>query len=123
MDVLKKPEYAGVMHAIRPVAADDWDSPSEDEPGQDEIEDDMEGEQETITFDNLSALAPPDDDDGDVDDEDTESAMGDLDDLDGDTKMKDLCSVIQEASTGVVESTDAEYKRYIQVLPSSITHR
>jgi hypothetical protein len=50
-------------------------------------------------------------------DEDTESAIGDglnLDNLDGDTK---------EASTGVVESTDAEYKRYIQVLLSSITDR
>lgn len=121
MTILDEPQFAGVLRALHPVAADDWDSPAEDEPGQDEIDDDIEGEQETLAFDDLPDLVPPDDDDDDA--EDNESAMGDnsnaysksdlaQEDSDGDAKMNDLRAVIQEASKGVVESTDAEYRRY-----------
>jgi hypothetical protein len=108
MTILDEPQFAGVLRALRPVAADDWDSPAEDEPWQDEIEDDIEGEQETLAFDDVPNLVPPDDEDDDTKDE--ESVMGDDSGSDGNAKMNDLRAVIQEASKGVVESTDAEYR-------------
>jgi hypothetical protein len=130
--ILEAPEYAGILRALRPVATDidDWNCPTEDGPGQEEIEDDIEGEQETLAFDNLPALVAPDvnddndDNDNEDDNEDAASATGDSDadvdsdldgameDSDGDAKMSDLRAVIKEASKGVVEGTDAEYKRY-----------
>jgi hypothetical protein len=128
--ILEAPEYAGILRALRRVATDDWNCPTEDGPGQDEIEDDIEGEQETLAFDNLPALVAPDvnddndDNDNEDDNEDAASATGDSDadmdsdldgaveDSDGDAKMNDLRAVIKEASKGVVEGTDAEYKRY-----------
>jgi hypothetical protein len=106
--ILEAPEYVGILRAIRPVPADDWDSPAEDEPGQDEIDGDIEGERETLAFDDPLDLVPSDDDD-DAEDDESDSAE---EDLDGDTKMNDLRAVIQEASKGVVESTDVEYRRY-----------
>jgi hypothetical protein len=109
--ILEAPEYVGILRAIRPVPADDWDSPAEDDPGQDEIDDDIEGERETLAFDDPLDLVLSDDDDDDDDAEDDESDSAE-EDLDGDAKMNDLRAVIQEASKGVVESTDAEYRRY-----------
>jgi hypothetical protein len=124
MTILHEPQFAGVLRALRPVAADDWDSPAEDEPGQDKIEDDIEGEQETLAFDDVPDLVPPDDEDGDTEDE--ESVMGDDSGSDGDAKMNDLRAVIQEVSKGVVESTDAEYRRYSSTLihfdPNCLPH-
>ncbi|KAF7357671.1 hypothetical protein MSAN_01363700 [Mycena sanguinolenta] len=108
MSILAKPQYAGVLGVLRPVVADDWDSPIEDGPAQDEIDDDIEGEQQTMEFDDheVPDLVY------DSDDEDSEDEDSDADcDSDGDAKMKDLKAVIKEASKGVVESTDAEYKR------------
>ncbi|KAJ7774402.1 hypothetical protein B0H14DRAFT_3894547 [Mycena olivaceomarginata] len=69
----------------------------------------INGERETIAFDDLPDLVPPDDDDDDAEDEESDSAQ---EDSDGNAKMNDLCAVIQEASKCVVESTDAEYGRY-----------
>ncbi|KAJ7107690.1 hypothetical protein C8R44DRAFT_885104 [Mycena epipterygia] len=125
--ILDTPKYAGILRVIRPAAADNWNTAPEaelDEPGQDEIDDDLEGEQETFDF-NVPLLLRPgewDDDEMDSDSEDNGSdsdsgSVGLREDSDGDTRMPvvdmtAMRAVITEASKGVVDGTDAEYKRH-----------
>ncbi|KAK7033784.1 DNA breaking-rejoining enzyme [Favolaschia claudopus] len=92
MNVLDKPQFAGVLA-----------------PAQDEIEDDIEGEQQTITFndDSVPVLGSATNNEEDSGEDETLA-----EDRDGDVKMDDLRAVIKEVSKGVVDSTDAEYKRY-----------
>jgi hypothetical protein len=79
---------------------------------QDEIDDDIEGERETMDLEDL-----PEDGDVDMpalsapsDGEDSDEESGE--DVDNDLRMAALHAVIKEASKGVLDSTDAEYKRY-----------
>ncbi|KAK7033787.1 hypothetical protein R3P38DRAFT_3498502 [Favolaschia claudopus] len=113
MNVLDKPQFAGVLGAIRPTTVslsfDDDDSSGDEAPAQDEIEDDIEGEQQTITFndDSVPVLGSATNNEEDSGEDETLA-----EDRDGDVKMDDLRAVIKEVSKGVVDSTDAEYKRY-----------
>lgn len=117
--ILDAPEYAGILRAIRPAATNNWDASAEDDPdaaGQDEIDDDIEGEAETLDFNGPSPLEPEerDEDLGSESGSESESE-GERIDSDGDAKMVDMTAmhtVITEASKGVIEATDAEYKRY-----------
>jgi hypothetical protein len=116
MSFLNEPQYAGILHALDPCAVEDPGKASPDAPSQDEIDDDIEGEKETLDLQDLPVLeydekepADSESESGDGKDED-----GDGEDEDGDTKMPDLTlmrAVITEASKGVVDGTDAEYKR------------
>lgn len=113
--ILEAPEYSGLRLVMRGQPTS-----GQDAAAQDEVDDDIEGEKETIDY------GGGDDEggDGDVDDNgDVNSDDGDEEDgldgrvdedgdMNGDVKMADLRSVIKEASKGVVDSTDAEYKRY-----------
>jgi hypothetical protein len=85
---------------------------SDPAPSQDEIDDDIEGERETMDLEDL-----PEDGDVDMpalsvpsDDEDSDEESGD--DVDNDLRMAALHAVVKEASKGVLDSTDTEYKRY-----------
>ncbi|KAF7341459.1 DNA breaking-rejoining enzyme [Mycena venus] len=110
--ILEAPEYSGLRLAIRGQPTSGHDTAA-----QDEVDDDIEGEKETIDY------GEGDDEggDGDVDNDGDGDANSDGDeeddghegrvDEDGDAKMANLHSVIKEASKGVVDSTDAEYKR------------
>ncbi|KAJ6523150.1 hypothetical protein B0H10DRAFT_2207283 [Mycena sp. CBHHK59/15] len=100
---LQAPEYAGIRRAIRPGAGDDWEAPF-----QDEVDDDVDGEKETFVWDDVPGLVEDSDEDDDNDEED--------EDLNGDSKMPDMSTmraILTEASKGVAENTDAEYKRLI----------
>jgi hypothetical protein len=106
---MEGPQYAGILRAIQPPPADEWATANCDDPGQDEIDDDLEGEKETIDFQDL-----PGDDTAASDDEDESVDEDESEDEDGDSRMADFTAmraVISEASKGVVDSTDAEYKR------------
>ncbi|KAK7053588.1 DNA breaking-rejoining enzyme [Favolaschia claudopus] len=99
MSVLDKPQFAGVLGAIRPtpvsLSFDDDDSSDDEVPAQDEIQDDIEGEQQTITFNDDSvpvlgsAVNNEEEDSGEEDETHKE-------DRDGDVKMDDLRAVIKE---------------------------
>lgn len=103
--VLEAPQYAGILNAIRRTVdniLDDGahDGAQDDSAAQDEIDDDIDGEKETLLEKEVVA---------------EDSAEDSSDDSEGDSKMADLTrmhAVIAEASKGVTEGTDAEYKRY-----------
>ena len=92
--VLEAPQYAGILRAIRPTVDN-----TPNDAAQDEIDNDIDGEKETL----LAEEVVPED------------SASDSDDSEGDSKIADLTrmhAVIAEASKGVTEGTDAEYKRY-----------
>jgi hypothetical protein len=112
--VLENPAYSGlhlILHGPCPNSLSDV-SLSDAAPSQDEIDDDIEGERETMDLENL-----PEDGDVDMpslsvhsDDEDSDKGSGE--DMDNDSRMAALHAVIKKASKGVLDSTDTEYKRY-----------
>jgi hypothetical protein len=84
MSPINGPKFAGVFRAISP--SNDWEKPDDVE-----IEDDVEGEQETF--------AGPD---ATTDEEETEEA-----------KVTRLKAFLLNASKGVTDRTDEEYRRCI----------
>jgi hypothetical protein len=84
MSPIKGPKFAGVFQAISPE--NDWEKPE-----QEEIDDDIEGEQETF-------VCP----DATKDEGESEEA-----------KVKRLKAFILNASKGVSDGTDEEYRRYV----------
>ncbi|KAJ6560090.1 hypothetical protein B0H19DRAFT_1260738 [Mycena capillaripes] len=116
MTLLESPAYSGLRLILHgPRANTDLDvSLSDAAPSQDEIDDDIDGERETMDLEDL-----PDDGDIDMpslsapsDDEDSDEESDE--DMDTDSRMAALHAVIKEASKGVLDSTDAEYKRLIK---------
>ncbi|KAJ6533267.1 hypothetical protein B0H10DRAFT_2247293 [Mycena sp. CBHHK59/15] len=111
---LDAPEFAGIRRAINPGAGDNWEPPF-----QEEVDDDVDGEKETFVWDDIPGLVDPDDGSDDEDDKDKQDnsvAEGEGKGSGGDTKMLDVSAmrgVLAEASKGVADSTDAEYKRLI----------
>ncbi|KAJ7908584.1 hypothetical protein B0H13DRAFT_1878510 [Mycena leptocephala] len=106
--ILNDPQYAGILLALQPSTIDDSGAPSPFAPAQDEIDDDIDGEKETLDLEELT---------GAPDNSESDEGSGEEDE-DGDSKMADLtamCAVITKASKGVVDSTDAEYKRNIKL--------
>ncbi|KAK7006941.1 DNA breaking-rejoining enzyme [Favolaschia claudopus] len=67
---------------------------------------------QTIAFndDNIPGSSSANNDEEDNEEDETQTL-----DADGDVKMDDLRAVIKEVSKGVVDSTDAEYKRLIKL--------
>ncbi|KAJ6622744.1 hypothetical protein B0H10DRAFT_2214072 [Mycena sp. CBHHK59/15] len=112
--ILEAPEYAGIRCAIRPSS---WeDASAEDQPAQDEIDDDIEGEKETLDLQELPGEGDVDEDKLSASGDDSDSdSDGEREDSDGDAKMADLRTIITEASKGVTDDTDAEYKRIIKL--------
>jgi hypothetical protein len=110
--ILNDPQYAGILLALRPSTIDDLGAPSPFAPAQDEIDDDIDGEKETLDLEEVPGA--PDDSESDGGSENEADVGFGEEDEDGDSKMADLTAmraVITEASKGVVDSTDAEYKR------------
>lgn len=84
MSPINGPKFAGVFRAISPV--NDWEKPEEAE-----IEDDVEGEQETF----VEPDATTDEDQSD------------------EAKLSRLKAFLLNASKGVTDGTDEEYQRYV----------
>ena len=97
------PQFAGLFQRVSP-------DNEEDVPSAAEVVDDYEGEQETIDLQNGTsdnhgdvAEANADDDDSDSeDDTDDEACVG----------LSGLENVVKNASKGVTEGTDGEYRRF-----------
>jgi hypothetical protein len=84
MSAINRPQFAGVFRAISPE--NDWEKPENAE-----IEDDVEGEQETF----VGPDATRDDDES------------------GEAKFTQLKAFLLNASKGVTDGTDEEYRRYV----------
>ena len=101
------PQLAGLFQRVSPDKEEDVSSAAE-------VVDDYEGEQETLdlqngTGDNLNQG----EDDSDVDDNDNEDAEADDEVSVGISGLKD---VVKNASKGVTEGTDGEYRRSEETL-------
>ena len=101
MSGITTPNFAGVYQAINP--SNEWERPAEEE-----VEDDVEGEQET--------LPDPDHEPGD---HDVATSLGPSNGENGlggtssnEEQMSQLQSTLLNASKGVTEGTDNEYKRF-----------
>jgi hypothetical protein len=96
--LLSDPQFAGLFQSLS------MDKDAGDIPSAAEIVDDYEGEQETIDLQSgtcENGEDDADDDSEDEDDEDDEESVGFL-------ALKD---VVKNASKGVTEGTDSEYRR------------
>lgn len=91
MSGVTAPEFAGIHRAINPPDSEEWAQPL---PG--EVDDDRDGEQETFPDKEPSI-------------EDPEAMV--IDEANQD-QMAELQSSLLNASKGVTEGTDAEYRRY-----------
>ena len=87
MPEITSPQFSGVLGAIQPV--NEWEKPQ-----QVEIENDVEGERETLP------MAP-----GDLSSEDIEKLPAGAD-------VSQLQASLLDASKGVTDGTDAEYRRF-----------
>jgi hypothetical protein len=103
-DLLSNPQFAGLLQRLSPDKEDDV-------PSATEVVDDYEGEQETL--DLQSSLGGEDDPD-DSDSEDGEEDAGD----EANVGFSGLEDVVKNASKGVTEGTDGEYKRSENNCPS-----
>jgi len=88
------PNLIGVLNFIQPSKTD---KPAEYQPAIGEVEDDMEGEQETIPDSELNSKL--------------NTTCLDPDDISVD--LPDLLKTVSEMSKGVSEGTHAEYIRYM----------
>ncbi|KAF7306269.1 hypothetical protein MIND_00417800 [Mycena indigotica] len=126
---LVSPEYSAIFDAVakRSAGLTDVDEAEERriELEEREIEDDLEGEQEAFGFPNLdevereSLREEMDDEDSDGDmDMDVDDQIHNFSNLPskanaGPINVGDMKKVIAEASKGVIEATDATYRRLI----------
>jgi hypothetical protein len=83
--ILNDPQYAGILCALQPSSTDASGAQSPDAPAQDEIDDDIDGEMETIDFQEL----PGEEMDGEGPDT-SGSELDGSEDEDGDSKMPDI---------------------------------
>jgi hypothetical protein len=96
--LLSHPLLAGLRQTLNPENEDD-------EPSATEISDDCDGEQETIDLQTSESLCEDSDNDSD-DDEDE-------DDKQTHAEFAKLADVVKNASKGVTEGTDSEYRRFL----------
>lgn len=95
-DLLSNPQFAGLFQRLSPDKEDDVSSATE-------IVDDFEGEQETLDLQSSAGDNSGEDDPDDNDSEDgDEASMG----------FSGLEDVVKNASKGVMEGTDGEYRRF-----------
>jgi hypothetical protein len=94
--LLSDPQFAGLFQTLS------MDKDASDVPSAAEIVDDYEGEQETLDLQSSNAEDGEEDDDDSSDDDagDEESA-----------EFSGLKDVVKNASKGVTEGTDNEYRR------------
>jgi hypothetical protein len=99
-DFLSNPRFAGLFQRLSPDKEDDV-------PSATEVVDDYEGEQEMLDLQN-SAGDNTGEDDNNSDSEDGEEDAGD----EASVGFSGLKDVVKNASKGITEGTDAEYRRY-----------
>jgi hypothetical protein len=93
------PQFAGLFQRLSPG--------KEDLPSAAEVVDDYEGEQETLDLQNGTGDNCGEDDDDDQDNDDSEEDSGEEES----TGFSGLQDVVKNASKGVTEGTDGEYRR------------
>ena len=108
-ELLSNPQYSGLFQRLSPDKEDDV-------PNATEVEDDYEGEQETLDLQN-SVLAGDNHGEDDADDVDSEDGEGDAGD-EASMQFSGLEDVVKNASKGVTEGTDGEYRRSECYCPS-----
>jgi negative regulator of genetic competence, sporulation and motility len=108
--LLSHPLLAGLRQMLNPENEDD-------EPSATEISDDREGEQETIDIQTSEGLCEDGGDDSD--DEDGNDSSNDEEDKDVKqmhAEFVELADVVKNASKGVTEGTDGEYRRFFSAV-------
>lgn len=99
-DLLSNPQFAGLFQRLSPDKEDDV-------PSATEVVDDYEGEQETLDLQSSAGDNSGEHDPDDSDSEDGEEDAGD----EANVGFSGLEDVVKNASKGVTEGTDGEYKR------------
>lgn len=99
-DLLSNPQFAGLFQRLS------MNKDAGDVPSAAEVVDDYEGEQEAIDLQSSTGDNADDDADDDSEDED------DGDSGEEDAGFSALKDVVKNASKGVTEGTDGEYRRY-----------
>ena len=100
------PAFAGLFARLNP-------SSEEDRPSATEVIDDFEGEQETL-LPPSPGTEDADDVDDDLDEPEAGADMGTNMDKAGDSAFARLEDAVRNASKGVTEGTDAEYRRFVE---------
>lgn len=98
-DLLSNPQFAGLSQRL--------DKDGSDVPSATEVVDDYEGEQETL--DLQSGTGDNGEGDADSDNDSGEEDAGD--DSEASVQFSGLIDVVKNASKGVTEGTDGEYRR------------
>jgi hypothetical protein len=99
-DLLSNPRFAGLFQRLSPDKEDDV-------PSATEVVDEFEGEQETLDLQSSTGDNSGEDDPDDNDSEDGEEDPGD----EASVGFSGLEDVVKNASKGVTEGTDGEYRR------------
>jgi hypothetical protein len=109
-DVLSNlnPQFAGLFQRLSP-------DKEEDVPSAAEVVDDYEGEQETLDLQNGTGDNHGEDDADDNDNEDSEEDAEEDTVDEASVGFSGLKDVVKNASKGVTEGTDGEYRRYIHL--------
>jgi hypothetical protein len=104
------PQFAGLFQRLSPDKEDDV-------PSAAEVVDDYEGEQETLDLQNGTGDNHGEDDADDNDNENSEEDTGN----EASVGFLGLEDVVKNASKGVTEGTDGEYRRSEKYCPSFLT--
>jgi hypothetical protein len=99
-DLLSNPQFAGLFQTL----SLDSDKDASDVPSATEVVDDYEGEQETFDLQSNN-------DEDDADENDTESEDGEDAGDGASVEFSGLKDVVKNASKGVTEGTEGEYRR------------
>ena len=106
------PQFAGLFQRLNP-------DKEEDVPSATEVVDDYEGEQETLDLQNgIGDNDGHGENDAASDDHDSEDSEEDSTDDEASMGFSGLENVIKNASKGVTEGTDGEYRRSENYCPS-----
>ena len=107
-DLLSNPQFAGLFRRLN------LDKDSDDVPSAAEVVDDYEGEQEIIDLQNIGEENADDNNSEDEEDADDE----DVGDDEASVRFSGLKNVIKNASKGITEGTEGEYRRSEHNCPS-----
>ena len=105
-DLLSNPQFAGLFQTLS--------IDKDDAPSTAEVVDDYEGEQETLDLQNSAGDNGDEDDADDNNSEDGEEDAGD----EASVGFSGLKDVVKNASKGITEGTDGEYRRSEHNCPS-----
>jgi hypothetical protein len=99
-ELLSNPQFAGLFRRLN--------LDQDDVPSATEVVDDYEGEQESIDLQNSGDIRGEENaDDNDLDSEDEDAG----DELEGGVEFSGLEDVVKNASKGITDGTECEYRR------------